>query len=244
MTKTAIITGASRGIGKSIALKLAEQGFQIFFTYVSKPNLAQEVVEEIKQKGVEAKAFCLNSSNWEEVTNFFKEQVKGKIKLEVLVNNAGITKDALIVRLKKEQWEDVLRVNLTGAFIFLQQAAKIMMKERYGRIINITSVVGQCGNIGQANYAAAKAGLIGLTKTAALELAPRNITVNAIAPGFIATDMTEKLPEEIKKSYQEKIPLHKFGSSEDIAELVAFLVSKKAGYITGQIIGVNGGMYL
>ncbi|SDN93399.1 3-oxoacyl-[acyl-carrier-protein] reductase [Desulfonauticus submarinus] len=244
MTKTAIITGASRGIGKSIALKLAEQGFQIFFTYVSKPNLAQEVVEEIKQKGVEAKAFCLDSSNWEEVTNFFKEQVKGKVKLEVLVNNAGITKDALIVRLKKEQWEDVLRVNLTGAFIFLQQAAKIMMKERYGRIINITSVVGQCGNIGQANYAAAKAGLIGLTKTAALELAPRNITVNAIAPGFITTDMTEKLPEEIKKSYQEKIPLHRFGSSEDIAELVAFLASKKAGYITGQIIGVNGGMYL
>ncbi|MDQ7033218.1 MAG: 3-oxoacyl-[acyl-carrier-protein] reductase [Desulfonauticus sp.] len=244
MTATALITGGSRGIGKAIALKLAEQGFQVFFTYVSRPELAKEVVAEIESKGGKARSFCLDSSNWEEVGQFFKQEIKDKVSLKVLVNNAGITRDTLLVRMKPKDWEDVLKVNLTGAFICLQQAAKIMMKERYGRIINITSVVGQCGNVGQANYSAAKAGLIGLTKTAALELAPRNITVNAIAPGFIDTDMTRNIPEEIRQEYQSKIPLARFGSSEDVAELVGFLASEKASYITGQVIGVNGGMYL
>lgn len=244
MEKTALITGGSRGIGKEIALRLAQDGYQIFLTYVSKPELASEVVQSIEQQGGKAKSFKLDTGNWEEVVTFFKEHIDKKVRLEVLVNNAGITQDGLLIRLKKEQWEKVLQINLTGAFVCLQQAAKIMLKQRYGRIINITSVVGQCGNAGQTNYAASKAGLIGLTKSAALELASRNITVNAVAPGFIETDMTQKLPEEIKEAYLQKIPLSRFGSSQEVAEVVSFLASPKASYITGQVIGVNGGMYL
>ncbi len=244
MEKTALITGGSRGIGREIALRLAKEGYQIFLTYVSKPELAQEVVNLIESQGGKARSFLLDTGKWEDVVSFFQEEINKKVNLEVLVNNAGITRDGLILRLKKEQWEQVLQVNLTGAFVCLQQAAKIMVKQRYGRIINITSVVGQSGNAGQSNYAASKAGLIGLTKSAALELASRNITVNAVAPGFIETDMTKKLPQEIKEAYLQKIPLARFGSSLDIAEVVAFLASPKAGYITGQVIGVNGGMYL
>lgn len=244
MEKTALITGGSRGIGREIALRLAKEGYQIFLTYVSKPELAQEVVKLIESQGGKARSFLLDTGKWEDVVSFFQEEINKKVNLEVLVNNAGITRDGLILRLKKEQWEQVLQVNLTGAFVCLQQAAKIMVKQRYGRIINITSVVGQSGNAGQSNYAASKAGLIGLTKSAALELASRNITVNAVAPGFIETDMTKELPQEIKELYLQKIPLSRFGSSQDIAEVVAFLASPKAGYITGQVIGVNGGMYL
>jgi len=244
MEKTALITGGSRGIGREIALRLAKEGYQIFLTYVSKPELAQKVVNLIESQGGKARSFLLDTGKWEDVVSFFQEEINKKVNLEVLVNNAGITRDGLILRLKKEQWEQVLQVNLTGAFVCLQQAAKIMVKQRYGRIINITSVVGQSGNAGQSNYAASKAGLIGLTKSAALELASRNITVNAVAPGFIETDMTKKLPQEIKEAYLQKIPLARFGSSLDIAEVVAFLASPKAGYITGQVIGVNGGMYL
>ncbi|HCO12091.1 MAG TPA: beta-ketoacyl-ACP reductase [Desulfonauticus sp.] len=244
MEKTALITGGSRGIGREIALRLAKEGYQIFLTYVSKPELAQKVVNLIESQGGKARSFLLDTGKWEDVVSFFQEEINKKVNLEVLVNNAGITRDGLILRLKKEQWEQVLQVNLTGAFVCLQQAAKIMVKQRYGRIINITSVVGQSGNAGQSNYAASKAGLIGLTKSAALELASRNITVNAVAPGFIETDMTKELPQEIKELYLQKIPLSRFGSSQDIAEVVAFLASPKAGYITGQVIGVNGGMYL
>jgi len=244
MENVALVTGGSRGIGRAISLELAKKGFCVYLTYVSKPELAQEVVQEIEDKGGKAKSFCLDSSSWEDVASFFKTEIKDKVCLKVLVNNAGITQDGLLVRLKPEQWKKVIDVNLTGAFIFLQQAAKVMIKERYGRIINITSVVGQSGNAGQANYAAAKAGLIGLTKSAALELGARNITVNAIAPGFIQTDMTEKLPEEVKQAYVQKIPLKRFGLSEEVAGLVGFLASEQAGYITGQVIGVNGGLYL
>lgn len=178
------------------------------------------------------------------MADFFAEHIKDKVSLHVLVNNAGVTKDGLLVRMKREQWEQVLTVNLTGAFVCLQQAAKIMMKQRSGRIVNISSVVGQMGNAGQANYCASKAGLIGLTKAAALELGSRGVTVNAIAPGFIETDMTEALPPEVRTKYLERIPLGSLGSADSIAEAVAFLASDQAAYITGQVLGINGGMYL
>ncbi|WP_457572551.1 3-oxoacyl-[acyl-carrier-protein] reductase [Desulfovulcanus sp.] len=244
LVKTALITGGSRGIGKATALRLARMGYQIFLTYVSKPELAEEVCSEIKGQGGQAKAFALNIGDWDQVVNFFKEKIKGQVFLEVLVNNAGMTQDGLLIRMNKEQWENVIQVNLTGSFVCLQQAAKIMIKQRYGRIINITSVTGQAGNPGQANYTSAKAGMIGLTKTAALELASRNITVNAVAPGFITTDMTAGLPEDLQNEYLKKIPLKRFGTAEDIAEAVAFLASKEASYITGQVLNVNGGMYM
>lgn len=175
---------------------------------------------------------------------FFKEKIKDQVFLDVLVNNAGQTKDGLLVRMSQEQWQQIINVNLNGSFFCLQQAAKIMMRQKTGRIINISSVTAQSGNPGQANYTAAKAGLIGLTKTAAQELAPRNITVNAVAPGFIETDMTASLNDEVKEKYQSMIPLKRFGSAEDIAETVAFLASPEASYITGQVLSINGGMYM
>jgi len=244
LVKTALITGGSRGIGKAAALRLAKMGYQIFLTYVSKPELAEQTCAEIADQGGQAKAFCLDIGDWAQVVSFFEKEIRKKVFLEILVNNAGMTKDGLLIRMNKEQWEKVIQVNLTGSFVCLQQAAKIMIKQRYGRIINITSVTGQAGNPGQANYTAAKAGMIGLTKTAALELASRNITVNAVAPGFITTDMTAGLPENLQNEYLNKIPLKRFGTAEDIAEAIAFLASKEASYITGQIINVNGGMYL
>ncbi|MBT8762697.1 3-oxoacyl-[acyl-carrier-protein] reductase [Desulfohalobiaceae bacterium Ax17] len=244
LVRTALITGGSRGIGKAAALRLAKMGYQIFLTYVSKPELAEQTCAQIADQGGQAKAFCLDIGDWDQVVSFFEKEIRKKVFLEVLVNNAGMTKDGLLIRMNKEQWEKVIQVNLTGSFVCLQQAAKIMIKQRYGRIINITSVTGQAGNPGQANYTAAKAGMIGLTKTAALELASRNITVNAVAPGFITTDMTAGLPENLQNEYLNKIPLQRFGTAEDIAEAIAFLASKEASYITGQVINVNGGMYL
>jgi len=194
--------------------------------------------------GGTARGFLLDASDWDAVEAFFAEHIKDKVSLDVLVNNAGITKDGLIMRMKREQWEQVLNINLTGAFVCLQQAAKIMLKQRRGRIVNISSVVGQMGNAGQANYCASKAGLIGLTKAAALELGSRGVTVNAIAPGFIETDMTETLPKEVRDKYLERIPLGCLGSAQAIADAVAYLASDQASYITGQVLGINGGMYL
>jgi 3-oxoacyl-[acyl-carrier protein] reductase len=243
LTSTALVTGGSRGIGKAIALRLAHDGYQVFLTYVSKPEQAQEVCKTIHAQGGKASCFKIDVSDWDQVREFFKNEIKKKVSLDVLVNNAGITKDGLIMRMKPEQWQQVLDVNLGGCFVCLQQAAVIMMKQRYGRIINITSVVGQRGNAGQANYAASKAGVIGLTKTAAQELAGRSITVNAVAPGFIETDMTSVLPDEVKEKFLSNIPAGTLGTPEDIAEAVAFFASPKAGYINGQILGVNGGMY-
>lgn len=243
LTSTALVTGGSRGIGKAIALRLAQDGYQIFLTYVSKPEQAEAVCETIRAQGGKASCFKIDVSDWEQVREFFKNEIKKKISLDILVNNAGITKDGLIMRMKREQWQQVLDVNLGGCFVCLQQAAVVMMKQRYGRIINITSVVGQRGNAGQANYAASKAGIIGLTKTAAQELGGRAITVNAVAPGFIETDMTSVLPEEVKEKFLSNIPAGTLGTPEDIAEAVAFFASPKAGYINGQILGVNGGMY-
>ncbi|MDY0274211.1 MAG: 3-oxoacyl-[acyl-carrier-protein] reductase [Desulfomicrobium sp.] len=244
LIKTALITGGTRGIGRAIVKKIAALGYQVYFTYVSRPELAQEVCAEVAAAGGLAQGFSLDVSDWDAVAQFFSEQIKGKVSLELLVNNAGITKDGLVIRMKREHWEQVLNVNLTGAFICLQQAASIMMKQRRGRIVNIASVVGQMGNAGQANYCASKAGLIGLTKAAALELAPRSITVNAIAPGFIETDMTENLPQEVRNKYLERIPLGSLGTAEHIADTVAFLASDQADYLTGQVLGINGGMYM
>jgi len=243
LTKTALVTGGTRGIGKAIALALAETGLQVYLTYVSRPEQAQGVVDEITAKGGSAKAFELDTSDREAVDALFTE-LKGKVMLWALVNNAGLTRDGLIVRMKDEDWDRVLAVNLTGAFACLRAAAKIMMRQRAGRIINISSVVGQSGNPGQANYVASKAGLIGLTKAAAQELAPRGVTVNAVTPGFIETDMTASLPEKAVEAYSARIPLSRMGTPAEVAAAVAWLASEEAGYVTGQIIAVNGGLYM
>ncbi len=243
LVRTALVTGGSRGIGKAIALRLAKDGYQVFLTYVSKPEQAKEVCDTIHNQGGKARCFNLDVSQWEEVKQFFQDEIKKKVRLDILVNNAGITQDGLLVRMKPKQWQQVLDVNLGGCFVCLQQAAIVMMKQRYGRIINISSVVGQLGHAGQANYAASKAGIIGLTKTAAQELAPRQVTVNAVAPGFIQTDMTSVLPEDIQETFLANIPAGTLGAPDDIAEAVAFLASPEASYITGQVLGINGGMY-
>ena len=244
LAKTALVTGGTRGIGKAIVKKLAGLGYRVYFTFVSRPELAESVCAEVAAEGGTAQGFLLDASDWDAVADFFSTEIKYTVDLHVLVNNAGVTKDGLLVRMKREQWEQVLTVNLTGAFVCLQQAAKIMMKQRHGRIINISSVVGQMGNAGQANYCASKAGLIGLTKAAALELGSRGITVNAIAPGFIETDMTETLPQEVRAKYLERIPLGCLGSAQHIADAVAYLASDQGAYVTGQVLGINGGMYL
>lgn len=244
-TRTALITGGSRGIGEAIAKRLAADGFAVIITYPVDAEIpdAKAVVASIQAAGGQARALFLNVTDREGVARFFKEHIDGKVELEVLVNNAGITKDGLLIRMKDEDWDRVIAVNLTGAFTCLREAAKIMLKRRSGRIVNIASVVGQMGNAGQANYVASKAGLIGLTKCAAVELAPRNVTVNAVAPGYIETAMTADLPEAVKAAFLETIPLKRGGTAEDVASAVAFLASPAAAYITGQVLAVNGGMY-
>ncbi len=243
LTPTALVTGGSRGIGKCVAETLASQGLQVYLTYVSKPAEAEAVAKGIVDAGGKARAYCLNVADSGAVSAFFLEEIKEKVRLDLLVNNAGITKDSFIVRMKDEDFNGVIDVNLKGAFHCLREAAKIMSKQRSGRIVNITSVVGQMGNAGQVNYSAAKAGLIGLTKSAAKELAGRGVTVNAVAPGFIETDMTIGLPEDVRTRYLENIPLRSFGTAQHVADAVAFLGSDKAAYITGQVLAVNGGMY-
>ena len=240
---TALVTGAFRGIGKAVAQCLARDGFQIYLTDVSEPEEAAQTISEIEAQGGKARAFRLDVSDVQAVNDFFAAEVKNKVQLAVLVNNAGITKDGFLIRMQDEDFDRVLAVNLRGAFACLREAAKIMSRQRSGRIINISSVSGQMGNAGQVNYSAAKAGLIGMTKSAAKELAVRNVTVNAVAPGFIETGMTAVLPEEVRAAYLEHIPLKRLGQVNDVAEAVAFLASDKAGYITGQVLAVNGGMY-
>ena len=240
---TALVTGGSRGIGKEIAATLAQRGYQVFLTYASKQAEAESVVQEIEASGGSARAFCLNVADSAAVAAFFTDEIKDKVRLEVLVNNAGITKDGFLIRMKDEDFDSVTEVNLRGSFLCMREAAKIMGKQRSGRIVNITSIVGQTGSAGQVNYAASKAGLIGMTKSAAKELAGRGITVNAIAPGFIETDMTAALPEDIRTEYLRNIPLKRFGSARDVAEAAAFLASDSAAYITGQVLAVNGGLY-
>lgn len=244
MTKSALVTGASRGIGRSIAIQLAEEGYKVAVNYAGNKEKADAVVEEIKAKGVEAFAIQANVANGDEVKAMIKEVVSQFGSVDVLVNNAGITRDNLLMRMKEQEWDDVIDTNLKGVFNCIQKVTPQMLRQKSGSIINLSSVVGAVGNPGQANYVATKAGVIGLTKSAARELASRNITVNAVAPGFIVSDMTDALSEELKAQMLEQIPLAKFGEDSDIANIVAFLASEKAKYITGQTIHVNGGMYM
>ncbi len=241
--KVAIVTGASRGIGKSIALALAEKGAKIVAVDID-PAATEAMVAELKALGAEAVAVQGNVTSGDDVERMVDAAVKAFDRIDILVNNAGITRDALLLRMKDEDWDAVLNVNLKGAFLCSRAVAKVMSKQRAGRIINIASVVGQMGNPGQANYCASKAGLIGLTKSNARELAKRNITVNAVAPGFIATAMTDALPEKVREDLAAQIPLERLGSAEDIANAVVFLAAEASGYITGQVLAVNGGMYM
>lgn len=244
MTKVALVTGASRGIGRSIALQLAEEGFNVAVNYAGNKEKAEEVVTQIKEKGVEAFAIQANVSNPDEVKAMIKEVVNQFGSVDVLVNNAGITRDNLLMRMKEQEWDDVIDTNLKGVFNCIQKVTPQMLRQKGGRIINLTSIVGAVGNPGQINYVASKAGVIGMTKTAARELASRQITVNAVAPGFIVSDMTNALNEDLKNGMKAQIPLGHFGEDKDIAHTVAFLASDKAKYITGQTIHVNGGMHM
>ncbi|AVM23784.1 3-oxoacyl-[acyl-carrier-protein] reductase [Bacillus pumilus] len=242
--KTAVVTGASRGIGRSIAIDLAKSGANVVVNYSGNEAKANEVVDEIKALGQQAFAVKADVSNAEEVQALMKQAIDTFGSIDILVNNAGITKDNLLMRMKENEWDDVININLKGVFNCTKAVTRQMMKQRSGRIINLASVVGVCGNPGQANYVAAKAGVIGLTKTTAKELATRHITVNAVAPGFISTDMTDKLDENVQTEMLKQIPLARFGAPEDISNVVVFLASEGAGYITGQTIQVDGGMVM
>lgn len=244
MSKSALVTGASRGIGRSIALQLAEEGYNVAVNYAGSKDKAEAVVEEIKAKGVDSFAIQANVANGDEVKAMIKEVVSQFGSVDVLVNNAGITRDNLLMRMKEQEWDDVIDTNLKGVFNCIQKVTPQMLRQRGGAIINLSSVVGAVGNPGQANYVATKAGVVGLTKSSARELASRGITVNAVAPGFIVSDMTDALNDELKDQMLEQIPLARFGEDTDIANTVAFLASDKAKYITGQTIHVNGGMYM
>lgn len=248
--RVVVVTGGSRGIGRAICKAFALPGTRIFFNYYSPADpegeeaAAAETVALVRQSGAEAVGFWANVAVQEEVAGFFEKVMADAGRIDVLVNNAGITRDALMARMKEADWDAVLNVNLKGPFLCTQIAARIMAKQRGGRIINLASVVGVIGNIGQANYVAAKAGLIGLTKTAAREYASRGVTVNAVAPGFIDTDMTANLPEKVKAAMLASIPLGRAGQPEDVALVVAFLASDAAAYLTGQVLHVSGGMVM
>ncbi len=243
--RVVVVTGGSRGIGRVVAVRLAGPGTVVCYNYHrSNDTVAEETGRLIEHAGGRAWADRVDVSANGEVKGFFDRIVDRYGRVDVLVNNAGVAIDGLLVRLKEADWDRVMSINLKGAFNCMQAVGKQMMKQRQGRIINMSSVVGVMGNAGQASYSASKAGLIGLTKTAARELAPRGITVNAIAPGFIDTAMTEDLPDKAKQAMLSQIPLGRIGLPEDVAGLVAFLASSEAGYITGQVIHVNGGMYM
>ncbi|MGG1941405.1 3-oxoacyl-[acyl-carrier-protein] reductase [Paenibacillus polymyxa] len=242
--KTALVTGASRGIGRSIALALAEAGANVAVNYAGSEAAATEVAELIRAKGVEAITVQANVGRAEEADQLIKDVVGAWGKIDILVNNAGITRDNLIMRMKEEEFDQVIETNLKGVFNCLKAATRPMMKQRSGRIINISSVVGVLGNAGQANYVAAKAGVIGLTKSSARELASRGITVNCVAPGFIDTEMTQVLADDLRDNMLSGIPLARLGRPEEIAEVVLFLASDASSYMTGQTLHVDGGMYM
>jgi 3-oxoacyl-[acyl-carrier protein] reductase len=241
--RTALITGASRGIGKACALALAGVGNRIVVAARSADKL-EEVAVEIRNAGGEAFVLEMDLSNHESIKAAIGKAGKEFGRIDILVNNAGVTKDGLAVRMKQQEWESVIETNLSGSFYAIQEVLQGMMRERWGRIVNISSVVGERGNPGQANYVASKAGLIGLTKSLAQEVGSRNITVNAVAPGFIETDMTHGLSEELKQKMIEATPLRRMGTSEEIASAVKFLVSDEAAFITGHVLDVNGGIYM
>jgi len=241
-TKIALVTGGSRGIGKEIALSLAKAGYEIALTFNSNKEMAEEVKKEIEKIGQRALIVKADVSLKEDVENMISLIEKELGSIDILVNNAGITKDNLLIRMSEEDWDDVIRVNLKSAFLTTKAISRSMMKKRYGKIINLSSVVGIMGNAGQANYAASKAGIIGLTKSSAKELGSRGIRVNAIAPGFVSTDMTNALSDQVKESMKKAIPLGYFASPKEISDLVVFLASEKSDYITGQVIEIDGGM--
>ncbi|MCS7149329.1 MAG: 3-oxoacyl-[acyl-carrier-protein] reductase [Caldimicrobium sp.] len=241
--KLALVTGASRGIGRAIAIELAKAGAEVIINYLGSEKKAIEVKDQITSLGKKAHLLRFDVSNSEDVKKAIKNIEENIGQIHILVNNAGITRDNLFVRMKEEDWEAVLRTNLFSAFYVTQAVLPMMLKVRWGRIINISSVVAFTGNPGQVNYASAKAGLIGFTKALSLEVAGRNITVNAIAPGYIETDMTEKLPEKVKEAFLQEIPLKRAGLPEEVAHLSVFLASDLASYITGTVFHINGGLY-
>jgi len=244
MSKTAIVTGGSRGIGKAISLKLASLGFNVVINCQGNIEKAEEVKKECEAFGVDALVYPADVSDYNAVENLIKATIDTFKTIDVLVNNAGITRDNLMLRMSEEDFDKVIAVNLKGTFNCIKHASKFMLKQKSGKIINLTSISGLAGNAGQANYAAAKAGVVALTKSTAKELAPRGICVNAVAPGYIETDMTDILSSEVKDKVLENIPMGRFGQVGDVASLVAFLVQDGSDYITGQTISVNGGMFM
>ena len=244
MNKVALITGSSRGIGKQIAIKFAKNGYNIVVNYINKNEEVEKTIEELKQFGIEVLEAQGDISNYEQSEKIVNSTIEKFGQIDVLVNNAGITKDMLIMRMKKEDFTKVIDVNLVGTFNITKNVIPHMMKKRTGRIINISSVVGISGNAGQCNYAASKAGIIGFTKSLAKELASRNILVNAVAPGFIETNMTDVLQENVKEEIKKQIPLKRIGKAEDVANAVYFLTSEESSYITGQVLQVDGGMLI
>jgi len=241
--RVALVTGASQGIGRATALALAAAGAKVVCAARNAEKLAA-VVTEIGSAGGEARAVTMDVADSAQIKAGFKDVTERFGRLDILVNNAAVTRDMLALRMKSEDWDEVLKTNLTGAYVCIQNALGIMLRQRYGRIINVSSVVAQTGNAGQANYVAAKAGLIGLTKAIAVEIASRNITVNAVAPGFIATPMTEVLSQQVKDAMLARIPLNRMGSDAEVAAAIVFLASEEAGYITGHVLDINGGMYM
>ena len=241
--KVAIVTGASRGIGRTIALALVAQGAKVVASARNAEAL-DNLIAEIEGQGAEAIAVAGDVASETDAARLIEQAVAAYGQIDILVNNAGITRDGLLLRMKDEDWDAVIDTNLKGAFLCIRAAAKVMSKQRSGRIINISSVVGEMGNAGQANYCSSKAGLLGLTKSVARELARRNITVNAITPGFIVTDMTDGMTDKARESMTEQIPLGRLGEADDVANAVIFLASDQSSYVTGQVLGVNGGMYM
>ncbi len=242
--KNALVTGGSRGIGRAVSIRLAAMGAHVIINYVSNPDAARATEEIITNAGGTAEILAFNVSIASEVQAAIKQLINDKGSLDILVNNAGITRDALMARMKEDDWDAVLDTNLKGSFICSKAAVRSMMKKKWGRIVNISSVIGFAGNAGQVNYASAKAGIQGLTKSMAREFATRNINVNSVAPGYIETDMTRDLSEDIQEMIKAEIPLARLGNPDDVAAAVAYLVSEDGSYITGQTIHVNGGMYM
>lgn len=242
--KIALVTGGSRGIGRAVAQRLATMGALVYINYVSRPDAALETKELIEKAGGKAETIQFDVADSEQVQTAVKAIANDVGGIDILVNNAGVTRDSLMARMKENDWDFVMSTNLKGAFLCSKAAARLMMKKKWGRIVNLTSVIGFAGNAGQANYAAAKAGLVGFSKSMAREYASRNITVNSVAPGYVITDMTDSLSEDVQEKIKSEIPLGSLGTVEDIAGAVAYLVSEDGRYITGQTLHVNGGMYM